>query len=283
VFNKGSRNSQCFKGPGRFIYRFPAEFSPTLLISGRGDITFVPSLPESTKSSLMFIGHFAVGFGTKKSTHVSLGLLFIAVQFLDLLWPNFLLLGVEHVSINQDPAYPIPLIFTDYPWSHSLIMALAWSIAFGGTYWLFRRNKRQALILGLCVFSHWILDLLVHVPDLPLFPGASAKVGLGLWRYPVASNLLEIVFFIGGLALYARSTRPKTKSGTVSLWLLVVLLLASAVANLVAPAPPSVNAIAWGAQAMWLFILLAFYTDAKRVWKVKAIDRKKKAMGASLA
>jgi len=98
----------------------------------------------------MFIGHYGVGLGLKKAAPVSLGLLFLACQFLDLLWPTFLLLNIEHVSINNNVSTPVPLTFTDYPYSHSLVMAIVWSVLFGGVYWLIKRNKKYAFILGLC-------------------------------------------------------------------------------------------------------------------------------------
>ena len=119
----------------------------------------------------MFIGHFGVGLGAKKAApSVSLGTLFLASQFLDLLWPTFILLGWEHVKIEPGITKMTPLNFTDYPLSHSLLMAVVWGILFGAIYFLIKRNYRGALIVGLCVVSHWILDLLVHIPDLATLP-----------------------------------------------------------------------------------------------------------------
>src|SRR5579859_2467277 len=119
----------------------------------------------------MFIGHFGLGFGMKKATPtLSLGLIFIAVQFVDLLWPVLLLLDIEHVAIT--PQGVTPLDFIDYPVTHSLLMVI---------FWVIKKNKRNAIILGLLVVSHWFIDLIVHLPDLPLYPGNSPKVGFGLW------------------------------------------------------------------------------------------------------
>jgi membrane-bound metal-dependent hydrolase YbcI (DUF457 family) len=117
----------------------------------------------------LFIGHYGVGLSFKKTAQpLSLGLLFLAVQFLDLLWPTFLLLHIEHVQISTGKNDPLPLLFTDYPYSHSLVMVLVWSAVFFLVYWLFTKDARNAFIPGLAVFSHWILDLIVHLPDLPL-------------------------------------------------------------------------------------------------------------------
>jgi FtsH-binding integral membrane protein len=213
----------------------------------------------------MFIGHYGAGLSFKKAAPpISLGLFFLAVQFLDLLWPTFLLLHIEHVQITSDKSQPIPLIFTDYPYSHSLLMALVWSALFFLLYWLARKNGRDALILGVAVFSHWVLDLIVHLPDLPLYPGSSLKLGLELWRYPVVTAILEGLIFFVGLFLYVKATKAKNRTGTVVLWVLVTLLGVSHIANLFSPPPPSVEAIAWAGQAMWLFVLLGFWADKNR-------------------
>lgn len=213
----------------------------------------------------MFIGHYGVGLAAKKASTVSLGLLFLACQFLDLLWPTLLLLNVEHVSINANASSPVPLTFTDYPYSHSLSMAIVWSLLFGIIYWLIKRNKQYAVILGLCVLSHWLLDFIVHLPDLPLYPSASsAKVGLQLWTSRVASIALESFIFILGLILYLRATKPKNKTGAIVFWILISLLILAHIANLFSPPPTSVTAVAWGAQLMWIFVILGFWADKNR-------------------
>src|SRR5688572_12978797 len=131
----------------------------------------------------MFIGHFALGMAAKKvEPSVSLGTLFLAAQFLDLLWPTLLLMDVEHVLIEPGISTVTPLAFTDYPISHSLLAVLGWSLAFVAIYYLITNNKRASLLLGGLVLSHWILDAIVHIPDLPLYPGESPKIGLGLWN-----------------------------------------------------------------------------------------------------
>lgn len=215
----------------------------------------------------MFIGHYGAGLAFKKAAPpISLGLLFFAVQFLDLLWPTLVLLDIEQVQINTDPDYPVPLIFTDYPYSHSLLMALVWSALFFLLYWLIKKNLRHALILGLAVFSHWLLDLIVHMPDLPLYPGDAPKFGLELWRSPALTAVVEGLIFLVGLFLYLRTTQAKNKTGTVVFWILIALLVISHIANLFSPPPPSVNAVAWAGQAMWLFVLLAFWADRNRRW-----------------
>jgi hypothetical protein len=136
----------------------------------------------------MFLGHYGFGMAGKSvEPRVSLGAWFMSVQFLDLLWPVFLLLGWERVRISDSIAPYMSLKFYDYPISHSLVGALAWSVTFGGVSYLTTRRGRIAWLLGAGVSSHWVLDCLVHEPDLPLLPGGDQKVGLALWSRPLAT------------------------------------------------------------------------------------------------
>lgn len=214
----------------------------------------------------MFISHFAVGLSAKAARPtVSLGIFFLAAQLLDLLWPTFLLLGIETVEIEPGISVVTPLDFTSYPISHSLLMAIVWGVLFGTIYWLVSKNVVNALVLFVCVVSHWILDLIVHIPDLPLFPGNSPKVGFGLWNSFWATQIIEGILFTMGIFFYLRSTRAKSKTGVFSFWSLILFLLVIHVTNLFGPPPPSVNAIAWVGQAQWLIIAWGFWIDRNRV------------------
>jgi len=213
----------------------------------------------------MFIGHFGVAFGAKKaSPAVSLGLLIIAAQFLDFLWPNLVLLNVEHAAITPGITKMTPLDFTDYPISHSLLMAVIWGLVFGGIFWLFRKNIKYAVVLGLCVVSHWVLDLFVHRPDLPIYPGNSPKVGFGLWNYPYIEPVIEMTIFLAGLILYLQTTVSKNAIGKFGLWVLVIFLVLIQFSNSLGPAPTNVIAVAWSAQIMWILVLLGFWVDHNR-------------------
>ncbi len=213
----------------------------------------------------MFIGHFAVGFAAKSlQPKVSLGTYFIAAQFLDLLWPTFLLLGWETVSIEPGNTILTPLNFTSYPYTHSLLMAIAWSALFALVYWLFKKNKYGAWVLGLCVLSHWLLDLLVHRPDLPLLPVESSMHGFGLWNHPLVATLLEGLIFVAGLVIYLRSTKAKNKTGNYAFWALAAFLAIIQVLNMTGPPPPNVTAIAWAGQLQWLFVIWAYWLDRNR-------------------
>jgi membrane-bound metal-dependent hydrolase YbcI (DUF457 family) len=189
------------------------------------------------------------------------------VQFLDLLWPTLLLLNAERVDINYDPEQLTPLSFTYYPISHSLLMALIWALLFGIIYYLFRKNFKYALILFLCVFSHWLLDVLVHYPDLPLYPGDSPKLGLGLWSMPLLENAIEFLMFIIGVGIYLVATTAKNNAGKYVTWILILLLAVAYLANIFGPKPTDTKLVAWGAQLMWIFVALAFWADKNRVPK----------------
>jgi len=212
----------------------------------------------------MVLGHYGFGLGAKKfAPRVSLGTLFLAVQWADLLWPVLLLLNVEHVDLHPaDPKFPLD--FTDYPITHSLLMGIVWGVVFGLLYWFFKKDGRSALVLGICVVSHWVLDLVVHRPDLPLFPGDSPRWGLGLWNWPVLTGVVEGALFIIGLVLYLRVSKPRNTKGKWSFWLLMGLLVAAHVAGVFSPLPASAHAIGWAAQYQWIFVIMGYWVDRNR-------------------
>lgn len=212
----------------------------------------------------MFIGHFGVALAAKKvAPRTSLGRLVLAAQFLDLLWPIFLLLGLEHVEIVPGITKVSPFYFTDYPISHSLLMVLVWSVLVGGTYYGLQRYRRGAWIVGLAVLSHWMLDFIVHRPDLPLWP-RGPRVGLGLWNSWPASIAVEVFFFGAGLLIYLSSTRAKDNIGRYGFWSLMALLFLGWVSTLFAGAPPSVTSLGWGGMTMWLTVPWAWWADSHR-------------------
>src|SRR3989475_3148531 len=114
----------------------------------------------------MYLGHYAVAFAVKKAApRVSLGTLFISVQLLDLLWPIFLLLGIESVRIDPGNTAFTPLDLHDYPYTHSLVGALVWSVLGGALTFAVTRYRRGAWVVAAAVFSHWVLDFVTHRPD----------------------------------------------------------------------------------------------------------------------
>lgn len=163
----------------------------------------------------MFIGHYGVSFAIKKKKpQIPLWLLFVAVQFVDILFFLFVLLGIEDLRIVPGFTVYNPYDLYKMPYTHSLLGNFVWAIAFGaGTAFLYRKtpkinSKQWALWLGLAVFSHFLLDFPMHTPDLPLMPGSDIKFGLGLWNYLYPSLAAEILVFGAGLLWFGVSRKP---------------------------------------------------------------------------
>lgn len=213
----------------------------------------------------MFIGHFGAGFAGKKfSKSVSLGTYFMAAQWIDLAWPILLLLGIEKAEIKPGISAVTPLDFIYYPYTHSLFGVIVWGVLYALVYFLFKKNLKNALILGMLVVSHWFLDLLVHIPDLSIFPGYNLKVGLGIWNSLAATIIVEGLIFAVGVYLYFQTTKAKNKLGLYSLVALIVFLVVMYISNLVGPPPPSIEAIGIVGNAEWLIILWGYWIDKNR-------------------
>ena len=211
----------------------------------------------------MFIGHYAIAFAAKKRDQLpSLAIMFIAVQLLDLLWPVFVLLGIETFEIEPGNTKLTPLNFTHYPYSHSLLMSFVWAGLFAGVYYLFTKSKRGALILIPLVLSHWLLDLLTHRPDLQLSPFSETRVGIGLWDHPVAEIAIEIGGFVLAVIYYWAKVKPHRP---MAFWSLVIAFLAIHILNIMGPPPPSIQAVAWSANLMWLFVIWAWWIERPKV------------------
>lgn len=197
----------------------------------------------------MFLGHYGLALALKRvEPKISLGTLFVAAQLADLLWGIFLLLGWEHVRILPDDNPLLTLQFYDYPISHSLVAAVAWGLAAAALYysWPTRdttRHWQAAALVGAAVVSHWVLDLVVHVPDLPLAGNDSLKAGLGLWRYFWPSVALELLVLGAGAALYVARRSRRHPVRPVRLGLVLLLLVITYAASLLGPPPPSVMVI----------------------------------------
>jgi hypothetical protein len=213
----------------------------------------------------MFLGHFGLGLAAKSaSPRTSLGTLWMAAQFLDLIWPVFVLLGLERVEIDPGNTVVTPLDFVSYPFSHSLLSAIGWAFLFAGIYWLLRRNGLSTFIVLLLVLSHWFLDAIAHRPDLPLYPGSSHMIGLGLWNSRLGTLLVEGVLFFWGLAIYRRATRARDAIGTYAFRTLMIFLVLIFLMNLLGPPPPDAHSVAILALGQWLLILWAYWVDRHR-------------------
>jgi hypothetical protein len=176
----------------------------------------------------VFIGHYGPAFAAKAPVKaIPLWLLFVAVQWLDVWWSVFILTGVEKVRIVPGFTEGSALDLYYMPYTHGLIGALILSFVFGAIALWFVRERRVALVAVVAgaVFSHWLLDLVVHMPDLPLFDN-SAKVGFGLWRWLWISLPLELLTLLAGAVIYARAVPSRTRLGNAGLWLFVAAMAA---------------------------------------------------------
>jgi hypothetical protein len=198
----------------------------------------------------MFVGHYGVSFAARRvAPTIPLWALFIAVQLLDVFWAPLILLGIEKVRIVPGITASNPLDLYYMPYTHSLLAALLWSAGAFFVYRLFVARalvERAAFVVALAVFSHWLLDLLVHRPDLPLYDN-TAKVGLGLWNVPAVAFALEAGLLFGGMWLYfglGAVSRPR-----MLVFGLVMLAIQAYV--FFGPPPASDTAAAWTALAAY--------------------------------
>lgn len=219
----------------------------------------------------MFVGHYGVAFGAKPAAPaVPLWVYFFAVQWLDVVWSILVLLGVEKLHIvpgfTQANAYDLYYM----PYTHGLPGAIVLSVVFGAVVaaTVARRRGVAFLVVSAAAFSHWILDLIVHVPDLPLYDNTD-KVGFGLWRHVAISFPLEIILLIGGAWIYARALRPADLRGHWALRSFIALLALVQVYANFGPPPASETAMAITA----LVIYLIFAALAALVERVRTTPR----------
>jgi LexA-binding, inner membrane-associated putative hydrolase len=207
----------------------------------------------------MFIGHAAVALAAKPlAPRANLGLAIAAAYWLDLVWPIFVLIGIERVEVAPGITAFTPLDFVHYPWTHSLIAAIAWSTLFALACW--KLGRRAMLLMGLLVFSHWVLDVIAHRPDLPLWPGGSTMVGFGLWNSVAATLVVESALFAAGVAFYLRNAGK----AALAFWALIAFLVIAYLGAAYGPPPPNPAAVAWSALALWLLPLWGWWIERRR-------------------
>ena len=215
----------------------------------------------------MFIGHFAVAFAAKKvAPKASLGTLVFAAVFLDAVWPVLVLLGIERFRIVPGFTAINPFDFVYYPWSHSLLMTAVWAVLFAIVYQTVKGDRAGAVWVGIAVASHWVLDCITHRPDMPLYPGGSERLGLGLWQSLPATFAVEGLMFAAGIALYMQSTKSQDRIGTIAWWAYIVLLVILYIPGPWSPPPPGENTVAiMGIVALAIFVPWAYWIDRHRV------------------
>ena len=215
----------------------------------------------------MFVGHYGTSFLAKAlDKTIPLWLLFLAVQLVDVFWAIFVLLGIEKVRLVPGFTATNPLDLYYFPYTHSLPAAFAWALGAFILYKLVRagHGSRGAWLVAAAVASHWFLDLVVHRPDLPLYDNA-AKVGLGLWNYPIATIALEALLLFGGMAFYLRATKPLRSSGRFAVIIFGVAMFAIQAGALLGPPPGSDREAAITGLAVYVvFAGVAYWIEKKR-------------------
>jgi len=213
----------------------------------------------------MFVGHLAVALAARKAEpSLPLGASVAAAFGVDLLWPVLLLTGIEVVRVSPHDTAFTGLAFESYPWSHSLLMVLVWSVLAGLVAKGLLGSTRNAVIVGALVTSHWVLDAVTHRPDLPLWPGGPL-VGLGLWGSVPATIAVEGALLVIGIFFYMQTTSPKDRIGSLGFYGLVLLCAAMWISQPWAPPPPSATAVALGSLVLWLFVPWSQWVDNHRV------------------
>jgi hypothetical protein len=212
----------------------------------------------------MGIGHLAVNSAAKRAAPaVPLLVLLLAATFLDVLWSSFILLGVEHARIVPGITAASPLDLYDYPVSHSLVASLLWTGLAGAAFLAVTRDRAAAALVGACVLSHWLLDVVSHRPDVPV-GWHGPYLGLGLWNSVPASIAVEEAMLAAGVLLYLRATRPRNRAGSWGLGALAIALAGLGVAGYLAPPPQGIVQLAAGNLAVLLLLLAAHAVDRQR-------------------
>jgi hypothetical protein len=204
----------------------------------------------------MFVGHYSVAFAIKSDENrIPLWVLFIAVQFLDYIWATLVLLGIEKLRVIKGFTAGSMLDSYYHPYSHSLVAALIWSGVASLVYkkfWQAKASNRAALLVGLAVFSHWILDFIAHPRDLAIYDN-KWKVGLGLWNYRGLEFGLEVALLAGGIALYLARNAISADRRKVVIGFAIALIIVQIGDTFVPRTPLSDRATAMG---VWIFYTL---------------------------
>jgi len=219
----------------------------------------------------MFVGHYSVAFAAESERNkIPLWVLFVAVQFLDYIWATLVLLGIEKLRVIKGFTAGNMLDSYYHPYSHSLIAAVLWSSVAAISYKPFcgslgySYRKSAAFIVGLAVFSHWILDLVVHPRDLPIYDN-TLKVGFGLWNYRDPEFALEIALVAGGIMLYMARNVLSAARKTAVIAFGVALVVVQIGDTFVPRTPLSDKATAMGVWIFYtLFVIIAFLLEKVR-------------------
>jgi len=215
----------------------------------------------------MFVGHFGAGLLFKRAEReVNLGIYFLAAMLPDIILWVLVLMGLESIGVPTNYAVKQYHIFT-FPYSHGLTADIIWSVLFGTFVWKklawdHLHAYRDGIAVGAAVFSHFVLDFLVHIPEMPLLGNASPKIGLGLWNYMHIALAIELGITIAGLAVYLWGTRRKVFKRIVILFFILLLALFTVVEHTMTPKPTTPEALAVGGLVFTFIVsMVGFWVD----------------------
>jgi len=213
----------------------------------------------------MFVGHYSVAFAIKSDKNrIPLWVLFTAVQFLDYIWATLVLLGIEKLRVIKGFTAGSMLDSYYHPYSHSLIAAIVWSGIAAMIYksvWRAKASKAAALLVGLAVFSHWILDFIAHPRDLAIYDN-TWKVGLGFWNYRGLEFGLEVALLAGGIVFYLPRNTISAARKTAVIAFGLALIIVQIGDTFVPRAPLSDKATAMGVWIFYtLFVVVAYLLE----------------------
>jgi membrane-bound metal-dependent hydrolase YbcI (DUF457 family) len=211
----------------------------------------------------MFVGHLSVALAAKRAApNASLGWLVGGATALDLIWPVFILLGIEKASITPGVTAFTPITFDSYPWSHSLMMSVVWGLVLVTIARAARVPASPVLLVALVV-SHWVLDFIAHAPDMPLWPG-SERFGLTLWNSIPGTLLVEGAMWVAGIAIYMGVLARNGQRPGWWFWSFVIVCTVMWATSPYSPPPPSVQVLGWFGLIGWIIIPWSALADRRR-------------------
>ena len=212
----------------------------------------------------MFVGHLSLALAAKRwEPDVNLGWFMAGVTALDLIWPIFVLAGIETVSVAPGASAFTPLAFDSYPWSHSLAMTFVWGLLLVTIARFFKVPSTAWTLLAALVLSHWALDAVTHNPDMPIWPGDGPKVGLGLWNSIPATFAVEGAMWVAGIAIYVMTLAKRNQRASWLFWSFIVVCTAMWVASPYTAPPPDARTVAIFGLVGWIVLPWAALADRR--------------------
>jgi membrane-bound metal-dependent hydrolase YbcI (DUF457 family) len=213
----------------------------------------------------MFVGHLAVALAAKRyEPDVNLAWFVAGVSALDLVWPLFVLAGLEHVSIVPGATAFTPLVFDSYPWSHSLVMTAIWALLLVTIARAAKVSSSAWTLLAMAVVSHWPLDFITHAPDMPLWPGDSPKLGLSLWNSIPGTLIIEGAMWLVAIAIYLKTLSQRGQRPGWPFWSLIVVSTLMWATSPWGPLPPDERSVALFSLIGWIVVPWAMWADRAR-------------------